>query len=90
MHRRVWMSMSVFVPSRKSSMFKGVEIEVGMCALGTSDHSWKNNQLVLLVRVGGSHPYCVVFLLLHSDVCMAPSCDARKISFYEMPKPPCR
>lgn len=52
---------------------------------GNFRHSWESNQLALLVRVGGSHPYSVVFLLLHSDVCMVPSCDARKISFYEMP-----
>lgn len=64
------------------------EMEVGMCVLGTADHSWQSNQLALLVGGRGSYPYCVIFLLVHSDACDAPSYDAIKTSFcemYEMP-----
>lgn len=44
----------VFVLSTKSSMFKGMKVEVGLGTLGTADHSWESNQLALLVRAAGA------------------------------------
>lgn len=45
-----------------------LEIEESVYILGTSDHSWESTHQLAVLGRWGSYLYCVVLLLLHSDM----------------------